>query len=78
MLHQLEVGDIELVQIGGDAAGSIADFLRRYRKVSPDLADACLVHIAERYNIDTVFTLDRRDFSIYRFNKNRPFTLLPA
>ena len=35
------------------------------------LADAALVHLAERENIDTIFTLDRRDFSIYRTASNR-------
>jgi uncharacterized protein len=52
-------------------------FLRKYQKLQPQLADACLVYLAEQEDIDTVFTLDRRDFSTYRFGRNRLFKLLP-
>ncbi len=45
--------------------------------IGVQLADASLVYLAERDQIDTVLTLDRRDFSIYRFGNNRSFTLLP-
>lgn len=31
-----------------------------------DLADAALVRIAERERITTIFTVNRRDFSVYR------------
>ena len=40
-------------------------------------ADAALAHLAERENIRTVFTPDRRDFSIIRLKRNRTLTLLP-
>jgi predicted nucleic acid-binding protein len=55
----------------------IGKILQRYRKLNAQLADAALVHLAEREGIDTVFTLDRRDFSVYRFSGNRSFHLLP-
>jgi predicted nucleic acid-binding protein len=55
----------------------IADFLLCYEKKTPQLADASLVYLADRDNLDTVFTLDRRDFSVYRFRRNRSFQLLP-
>src|SRR5688572_4084715 len=52
-------------------------FHERYIKLAPQLADATLVYLAERERIDTVFTADRRDFSIYRIGRNRAFRLLP-
>jgi uncharacterized protein len=55
-----------------------ANFLRRYRKLGAQLADACLVYLAEHEQIETVFTLDRRDFSVYRYRGNRSFKLLPS
>ena len=51
--------------------------LERYASLRPDLADAALVHLAERENIDTVFTLDRRDFSVYRTSQHRRLRILP-
>jgi predicted nucleic acid-binding protein len=51
--------------------------MRRYEDIGLQLADAALVHLAERENIRTVFTLDRRDFSIIRLKRNRPLRLIP-
>jgi predicted nucleic acid-binding protein len=34
-------------------------------------------YLAEQKDIDTVFTLDYRDFSVYRFKKNKPLKLIP-
>jgi predicted nucleic acid-binding protein len=52
-------------------------FLDRYHTLGAQLADACLVYLAEREGIDTVFTLDRRDFSVYRYGKNRRLKIIP-
>jgi predicted nucleic acid-binding protein len=41
------------------------------------LADASLVHLANREGIDTIFTLDRRDFSVMRKAGGRKLRLLP-
>lgn len=40
--------------------------MKKYRDLPMDLADAALVRVAEREGIRRVFTLDRRDFSVYR------------
>jgi predicted nucleic acid-binding protein len=40
-----------------------------------DLADACLVHLAEELGTGEILTL-ARDFHIYRWNRTRPFHLL--
>ena len=62
-----------------DAAdlAAIAAIMHRYRDAGLQLADAALVHLAEREGIRTVFTLDRRDFSIVRLKRNRALKLLP-
>ncbi len=36
------------------------------------------VYLVERQAIETVFTLDRRDFTVYRFGKNKSFTIIPT
>jgi hypothetical protein len=42
-----------------------------------DFADAALVRVGEREGVGTVFTLDRRDFSVYRPAHTSRFTLVP-
>jgi len=41
-----------------------------------DFADACLMHLAEREGIDTVFTLDRKDFLVFLLAGRKPLTLV--
>jgi len=55
----------------------IADLMRRYEDSGLQLADAALAHLADREGIRTVFTLDRRDFSIIRLKRNRSLKLIP-
>lgn len=59
----------------GDLQG-IAAIMTRYEDAGLPLADAALAHLADREGIRTVFTLDRRDFSIIHLKQNR--TLRPS
>jgi len=77
LLASFPEGWITLLTLGERDAEPIGKILQRYRKLNAQLADAALVHLAERERLDTVFTLDRRDFSVYRFSGNRSFHLLP-
>ena len=70
LLHILELEDAEAEQVG--------NIMHQYRDLNAQLADACLVYLAEREGIDTVFTLDRRDFLVYRLKGNQSLKLLPA
>lgn len=40
--------------------------MRKYHDLPMDLADAALVRLAEREHLKRIFTIDRRDFSVYR------------
>ncbi|TAJ27426.1 MAG: PIN domain-containing protein [Nitrospirae bacterium] len=53
------------------------ELMRKYRTLPMDLADAALVCVAERERIKRIFTLDRRDFSIYRPSKLGRFAIIP-
>src|SRR5262245_10080248 len=77
MMIWINAGTIKTASVGDEAASWVAAFSRKYRNVGPQLADASLVYIAEREDLDTVFTLDRADFNVYRFRRNRRFRLLP-
>ncbi len=52
--------------------------LAKYSDVPMDFADATLVVLAEEVNVSKVFTLDRRGFCVYRFRRNRSFSIFPA
>jgi predicted nucleic acid-binding protein len=56
-------------------AEQIAQLMAKYGNVPMSLADACLVDLANLDQTDRILTLDR-DFSVYRWGRNRPFQLL--
>ncbi len=66
-----------LLSLDAEDLPAIAALLRRYEDARLQLADAALAHLAEREKIRTVFTLDRRDFSIIRLKRNRTLKLIP-
>jgi uncharacterized protein len=51
--------------------------MKRYEDIHPQLADVALVYLAGREKIDTIFTLDEREFSIYRFGRRSAFHIIP-
>ena len=77
LLASMETGFLELLPLAGVEAKNIAALIKKYESMRPQLADAALVHLAGREGIDTIFTLDRRDFSIYRTSRRRSFYILP-
>jgi uncharacterized protein len=68
---------LEILPLAGEEAEPVAAIMRRYSNIQAQLADAALVYLAEREKIDTVFTLDRRDFSTYRLSRKRAFRIVP-
>jgi predicted nucleic acid-binding protein len=70
-------GLFKILSLTEEDAIAIAAILKRYRSLKPQLADAALVHLAQRERIYTVFTLDRRDFQVYRPARSRTFRILP-
>jgi predicted nucleic acid-binding protein len=73
----IQTGVVKLVELDATALAWTIEFMERYASAKADLADAALMYLAEREGIDTVFTLDRRDFSIYRTTDGRALTILP-
>lgn len=70
-------GMFEILPLAGDNLSDIAAIIGRYAAVGLQLADAALIHLAERENIRTVFTTDRRVFSIVRLKRNCILRLIP-
>ena len=78
LLRSIGTSFLNLLSLGGEEAGAIAELMKRYEDMSPQLADASLVYLAHREDIETIFTLDYRDFSVYRTARKRPFEIVPA
>ncbi|MCE9525915.1 MAG: PIN domain-containing protein [Planctomycetales bacterium] len=68
---------LEIQEISHDELPALQKLMNRYQSLSPQLADLSLVHLAQRDGLDTVLTLDRRDFSVYRRKGRAAFRLLP-
>src|SRR5205085_12514849 len=64
--------------VGLDHGGQrrAAALMEKYAKVPMDYADAVLVALAEALRITTIFTVDRRGFTVYRPPAGR-FTIVP-
>jgi|SRR5436305_10133371 predicted nucleic acid-binding protein len=77
LLNSMDTGFVALLPLGTDDAKPIASIMKKYRDIRIQLADAALVHLAARDGLDTIFTLDHRDFSVYRLPRGRTLRLLP-
>ena len=77
LLSSINEHFLVLLPLAGSEARAIAEIMKRYEDIRPQLADAALVYLADREGIDTIFTLDRRDFSVYRSARKRAFRILP-
>ena len=73
----LEVGSLEIAPLGPSELSRVRQLMQKYHDLPMDLADAALVTVAEREGIARIFTLDRRDFEVYRPAKIGRFSLLP-
>jgi predicted nucleic acid-binding protein len=73
----LEEGGLRLKPLDATDVPRMRALMRKYRDQPMDLADAALVRVAEREQLNTVFTTDRSDFSVYRLHGSRRFRLLP-
>ena len=55
----------------------VTQILRKYRDRRIDLADACLIRLADEFEAPDILTLDK-DFTVYRWGRNKPFRMLPV
>jgi predicted nucleic acid-binding protein len=73
----IESRRLHLAGLDASDAPRVRALMRKYRDLRMDLADASLVAVAERDGINKVFTLDRRDFGVYRPAKLGRFSIIP-
>lgn len=75
--EMIQRGALALLPLDLDDVPRIRELMTKYGDQPMDLADAALVRVAERDNVRRVFTVDRRDFQVYRIHGRRRFRLLP-
>jgi uncharacterized protein len=75
--EMLDRGAILLLPLDSSDIPRIREFMRKYANRAMDLADAALLRVAEREGLRKIFTVGRRDFSVYRVNRSARLTLIP-
>ena len=74
----LRRGTVAMAAIQHDELPHIRALMTRYRDRPMDFADATLVYLAQRENLNTIFTVDRNDFEAYRIHGRRRFRIVPS
>jgi uncharacterized protein len=75
---RLETGALALAPLDETDAPRMRELMEKYRDLPMDLADSALVRVAERDSLTSIFTLDRKHFSIYRPGRRRRFSIVPV
>jgi hypothetical protein len=78
LLEMIERGTLQIMDLIREDLPAMQKLMRKYHDRPMDFADASLVQVADRLGLTEIFTLDRRDFAVYRLSKNRAFRILPA
>ena len=77
VLHWIQAGHIRIMDLRAPEIRRMRHLARKYSDLPMDLADAAIVAACERAKIRRVFTVDRRDFLVYRPSHLEHFELLP-
>ncbi len=67
----------ELLPLDESDLPGIAAILAKYKALRIQLADASLLHLANREGIEVVFTLDRGDFEVFRLARGTRLHVVP-
>ena len=76
LLTFIRRGALRLEPLSVDDVPRLDELLSRYDRM--DFADATLVLLAEKTGVTEIFSIDRRDFEVYRTRTGRRFRLLFA
>jgi predicted nucleic acid-binding protein len=73
--HLVDSGAVALAAIDQVELPDLRKLMEKYADRPMDFVDATLVHVAEREQIFSVFTVDQADFSAYRLRGKKSFRL---
>jgi len=74
----LRSGAVTVLPITDRDLPSLESLMNKYHDRPMDFADATLVHLANREELTTVFTVDHADFETYRLGGRRRFRIVPG
>jgi hypothetical protein len=77
-LRSLTDGTFLHIDLEGRDIARAAELMETYEDLGLDAADATVVALAEHHGLDTVITLDYRDFRVVRPRHIPAFNLLPV
>ena len=77
LLGAIVAGDLVIQRLRELDMAPVQEVFSKYHDQEIDLADACLLHLADREDIDSILTLDRRHFSVLRRLDGSVLHLLP-
>lgn len=77
-LESLIAGELTRVDLTDVDWRRAVDLVRQYSDLGLGLVDSSLVAVAERLNIETIATLNRRDFAVVRPAHCDAFQLVPS
>ncbi len=73
----VERGAVAIAPLVSEDLPAIRKLMRTYSDLPMDFADATLVHLAKKLGANTIFTLDSRDFSVYRIAGRKHLKIIP-
>jgi len=71
-------GALAVLELDDGELGALESLMAKYHDRPMDLADATLVHLAQREGLSTILTVDNDDFETYRLARNKRFRVLPG
>lgn len=76
LLDWVGSGAVVVENAGRDAYSDLVRIIARYANRDIDLADAALIWLANRTGIQSILTVDEKDFAIYRLAGRRRFDIV--
>lgn len=74
MMEMVRRGTLQVVPLLPKEAEPIAAIMKHYPGMQ--FADVCVVRMSELLPDAVVYTTDKRDFTVYRRNRNQPIKLV--
>ncbi len=71
-------GNLQIYNFDRSLLKTCKELMKQYNDLPMDLADASLIAVANAESVQTIFTLDHKDFKIYRTKQRGHFKLLPS